>query len=117
MRRLLLDSRPEQVEGAQTALVGYIDRLLAAFAAAIEPEPPGLGPAGQQPLPEALSERELEVLGLMAAGHSNQEIADRLYISLATVKSHATNIFGKLSASNRTQAVARARALGLLASD
>ena len=51
----------------------------------------------------------------MADGHSNQEIADRLFISLTTVKSHATSIFGKLGVSSRTQAVAQARSLGLLA--
>ena len=63
---------------------------------------------------EALSERELEVLMLMAAGRSNQEIADQLIISVPTVKKHGSNIFGKLQATNRTEAVARARDLGLL---
>jgi LuxR family maltose regulon positive regulatory protein len=65
-------------------------------------------------LVEALSERELEVLALMAVGRSNQEIADRLIISVPTVKKHGSNIFGKLQATNRTEAVARARELGLL---
>lgn len=68
----------------------------------------------EQSLVEPLSERELEVLHLMAAGRSNQEIADRLIISLPTVKKHGSNIFGKLQVSNRTEAVARGRALGLL---
>ena len=66
------------------------------------------------PLIEALSERELEVLRLMAAGRSNQEIADQLVISVPTVKKHGSNIFGKLQATNRTEAVARARDRGLL---
>jgi len=63
---------------------------------------------------EPLSDRELEVLGLIAEGLTNSEIARRLYISMSTVKGHTTNIFGKLSVRNRTQAVARARRLGLL---
>jgi LuxR family maltose regulon positive regulatory protein len=61
-----------------------------------------------------LSERETDVLRLMAAGLSNQEIADRLVIALSTVKTHAKNIFMKLEADNRTQAVARAREKKLL---
>ncbi len=69
---------------------------------------------GGNQLAEALSERELEVLQLMAAGLANQEIAHRLVISLPTVKKHGSNIFGKLQATNRTEAVARARDLGLL---
>jgi LuxR family maltose regulon positive regulatory protein len=66
---------------------------------------------------ETLSERELEVLHLIAEGLSNGEITARLYISLSTVKGHAANIFGKLGVRNRTQAVARARSLGLLVVD
>jgi LuxR family maltose regulon positive regulatory protein len=50
----------------------------------------------------------------MAAGHSNQEIADQLIISVPTVKKHGSNIFSKLQATNRTEAVARGRELGLL---
>ncbi|MDP9314059.1 MAG: LuxR C-terminal-related transcriptional regulator [Chloroflexota bacterium] len=65
-------------------------------------------------LAEPLSEREQEVLLLMARGMSNQEIADHLVISVPTVKKHGSNIFGKLHAANRTEAVARARDLGLL---
>jgi DNA-binding NarL/FixJ family response regulator len=64
---------------------------------------------------EPLTERELEVLGLVAEGASNQEIARRLVVSLATVKTHINHIFGKLDAESRVQVVARARALGLLA--
>ncbi|MCY1338433.1 HTH-type transcriptional regulator MalT [compost metagenome] len=63
---------------------------------------------------EALSTRELAVLELIALGCSNQEISDRLFISLHTVKTHARHINGKLGVERRTQAVARAKALGLL---
>jgi LuxR family maltose regulon positive regulatory protein len=63
---------------------------------------------------EPLSARELEVLELVAAGSSNQEIAVQLVIAPNTVKRHVKNILGKLAASNRTQAVARARDAGLL---
>jgi LuxR family maltose regulon positive regulatory protein len=64
--------------------------------------------------PEPLSERELEVLTLVAAGKTNQEIAKELFVALSTVKTHIKNIYGKLDARNRTQALARARELGLL---
>ncbi|MES0361799.1 MAG: LuxR C-terminal-related transcriptional regulator, partial [Anaerolineales bacterium] len=63
---------------------------------------------------EPLSEREVEVLELIAEGYSNQEIATRLHISLSTVKGHTSNIYGKLSVNKRTQAVARAKELGIL---
>jgi LuxR family maltose regulon positive regulatory protein len=67
-----------------------------------------------QPLIEPLSARELEVLALLAHGATNQQIADQLIISERTAKKHVTNILGKLDATNRTQAVARAREVGLL---
>ena len=65
-------------------------------------------------LTEALSSRELAVLQLIAQGCSNQEISERLFISLNTVKTHARHINSKLDVERRTQAVARAKALGLL---
>jgi two-component system, NarL family, response regulator LiaR len=61
-----------------------------------------------------ITPRELEVLALMAEGLSNQEIADRLFVSLNTVKTHASNVFSKLDAQRRTQAIQRAKDLGLL---
>jgi LuxR family maltose regulon positive regulatory protein len=67
-----------------------------------------------QPLHEPLSERELEILSLMASGLSNADIAQRLYLSIATVKKHGTNIFGKLEADGRHAAIARARDLRLI---
>ena len=72
------------------------------------------GPVTVPGLPEAPSERELEVLKLIEAGRSNKEIADVLFLALGTVKKHTSNIFGKLGVESRTQAVARARKLGIL---
>ncbi|WP_224785594.1 response regulator transcription factor, partial [Pseudomonas fluorescens] len=63
---------------------------------------------------EALSGRELAVLELIAQGCSNQQISERLFISLHTVKTHASHINSKLGVERRTQAVAKAKALGLL---
>jgi LuxR family maltose regulon positive regulatory protein len=93
----------------------YIRRLLAAFPVAeSEPAPSapvrGLSPEWVEPL----SAREREVLQLIAEGLSNQEIAARLYLSLHTVKVHARNIYAKLAVTNRTQAVARGKALGIV---
>ncbi|ACL25444.1 LuxR C-terminal-related transcriptional regulator [Chloroflexus aggregans] len=65
-------------------------------------------------LPEPLSQREIEVLRLMAEGRSNHEIATSLVIAVSTVKSHINNIFNKLGVASRTQAVARGRRLGLI---
>ena len=63
---------------------------------------------------EPLSERELEILQLIAEGLSNQEIGSQLYLSLNTVKAHTRNIYGKLGVNSRMQAAARAKALGIL---
>lgn len=59
-----------------------------------------------------LSNREIEVLQLIAEGHSNQEIADQLYVSLSTVKTHVSNLFSKLDVQRRTQAVKKVQDLG-----
>jgi LuxR family maltose regulon positive regulatory protein len=85
---------------------GYVNRLLAAF---------GRSSAAQL-LVELLTEREHEVLRLIVTGLKNQEIADQLVISVATVKRHISNLYGKLGVSHRTQAIAKARELGLLQS-
>lgn len=96
-------------------LVAYAQKVLAAFSQAESgrPAPPAEAAPGAGPI-EPLSARELEVLRLVAAGRSNREIADRLVISIRTVKKHVENIHGKLGASNRTEAAARARELGLV---
>ena len=61
-----------------------------------------------------LSKRELEILGLLARGHSNQEIAAKLFVSLSTVKTHIQNLFEKLDVKRRIQAVEKARSLNLI---
>jgi LuxR family maltose regulon positive regulatory protein len=76
-----------------------------------------LSPGEARDLVEALTPREMEVLQLVAIGDPNRVIADKLVITVRTVKKHVTNILGKLGASNRTQAVARARELGLISQD
>jgi DNA-binding NarL/FixJ family response regulator len=65
-------------------------------------------------LVEALTEREPEVLRLLAAGKPNPQIARQFVVSLDTVKKHVTHVLGKLGAANRTEATSRARELGLL---
>jgi LuxR family maltose regulon positive regulatory protein len=93
----------------------YVESLLATFGTAVlsteEETPPG---ARLQPLMEPLSERELEVLRLLAAGLSNPEIASELVIAVSTVRSHLKNIYGKLDVHKRWGAVRRAEELGLL---
>jgi len=96
----------------------YVRRLLAAFPMA-EPEH---GNASKAPTPESeliepLSEREIDVLLLIAEGLTNPEVASRLYLSPSTVKAHTRNIYGRLGVSNRMRATARARALGILPPD
>ena len=75
---------------------------------------PGVSTAAVPAMVEPLTERELEVLGMLAAGRPNQAIARDLVVALDTVKKHVSHILDKLGAANRTQAVARARQLGLI---
>ena len=91
----------------------YCNRLLSTFQQ-VDRNPEGASSEGQTGLVETLSERELEVLRLLAEGCTNREVGERLYISLSTVKGHISNINGKLFARNRTEAVARARQFGIL---
>jgi len=92
----------------------YANKLLAAFEAEKKDERPTASVLGPSSLVEPLSPRELEVLRLIAHGLSNTEISQRLFLTLNTIKGHNWRIFSKLQAQNRTEAVARARALGLL---
>jgi LuxR family maltose regulon positive regulatory protein len=84
----------------------YARRLLGAFEQPAPTTPKGLA--------ESLTPREVEILRLVAIGMRNQEIAEQLVISLPTVKRHIANTYGKLGANHRTEAIARARALGML---
>ena len=96
---------------------GYIGKLLAVLEAEAQKRESTSSLAlvlPAQPLIEPLSRRELEVLYLMAQGLSNQEICERLFLALSTVKGHNRIIFDKLQVQRRTEAVARARELGLL---
>ena len=98
--------------------IGYLARLNRAFdtAAAKSESDPRRGRAPAVPgIVEPLTNRELEVLQMLAAGQSNQAIAGELVITLETVKKHVSHVLGKLGAANRTEAVARARELGLIA--
>jgi LuxR family maltose regulon positive regulatory protein len=120
--RVFVDEGPPMARLLYKALThgiapDYTRRLLAAFPIA-EPEriDPSESQVPESELVEPLSEREIEVLQLIAKGLTNPEIASRLFLSLNTVKVHTRNIYGKLGVHNRTQAVARARALGILPS-
>ncbi|MBE2224599.1 MAG: helix-turn-helix transcriptional regulator, partial [Anaerolineae bacterium] len=97
---------------AQGADPSYIIRLMQAIDPA--PDAASAPPDPNQLLIEPLSDRELEVLALLANGLTNQAIAEELVIALSTVKKHVNNIFGKLNVSSRTQAVSRAQELKIL---
>lgn len=97
----------------------YIQTLLAAFDELDEIHPFGSAQGKPSsfifyPLQESLSEREIEVLQLVAQGLSNREISEQLFLALDTVKGHNRRIFSKLEVQNRTEAALRARELGLL---
>ena len=105
--------RPQQTTRGE-AVPGYVGRLLSALRAESAKVFPQTTPFQPSTLVEPLSERECEVLQLVAAGLSNREIAQSLVIALNTVKNHLKNIYGKLAVHSRTQAVERARNLDLL---
>jgi LuxR family transcriptional regulator, maltose regulon positive regulatory protein len=118
--RLFVDEAPPMAHLlSEAAALGimpdYIGKLLdACEAEEHESENTSYWPPPAQPLIEPLSPRELEVLQLIAAGRSDQEMSERLFLALSTVKGHNRKIFGKLQVQRRTEAVARARELGLL---
>lgn len=95
----------------------YAGKLLALFAGDLPTMPtPPVGDRQEPVLVEAISEREIEVLQLLADGNTNAEIARIMFISVNTVKSHLKSIYGKLNVHNRREAVARARLLHLIPS-
>ena len=118
LRRLAMAATRDQAAAVRGLPGTYLDRLLQAFELAglsvlPPPKPGAAAPGGLVP---PLTERELEVLHLLATGSSNRAIADELVVAVDTVKSHVTHILDKLGVANRTQAVTRARELGLLTS-
>jgi len=116
LRQLLRGRHPKRQAAVDAAPRDYLARLAAAFGQAGAPIFPAAkrGAVMVPGLVEALSARELEVLALLATGKPNRAIAEELVVTLDTVKRHGTNLFNKLGVANRTQAVARARELGLL---
>jgi LuxR family maltose regulon positive regulatory protein len=130
MRVFLDDGQPVQMLLAQWlahtdnhSLRNYVVRLLSQFEA--KPSDTvtaheGASPTGDasvspgQALVEPLSARELEVLQLLALGKTNQQIAGQLIVSRGTIKAHTASIYRKLDVANRTEAVCRARDLGIL---
>jgi len=121
MRALLGELRTRLVSQSPTPEtqrnLAYVDHLLAAFPSQVPAiaDIPRANPKTSLPdLIEPLTVREREVLALLAAGLTNQTIAQKLIISPATAKRHVANIFAKLAVVNRTQAINRARALHLL---
>jgi LuxR family transcriptional regulator, maltose regulon positive regulatory protein len=108
MARLLREAASQRIQPA------YVGRLLAAFGEESTTNTLIPDPRFLNALVEPLSEREGEVLRLIAEGLSNDAIARRLVLALPTIKWHTSNIYGKLSVKNRTEAVAKARSLGLL---
>jgi LuxR family maltose regulon positive regulatory protein len=93
---------------------GYVANLLAAFPAEAGGMTKNRGDAAHQPLVEPLTDQELTILRLMAAGLSHHEIATELYLSINTIKWHTMHIYGKLGVHRRAHAVARARDLSIL---
>jgi LuxR family maltose regulon positive regulatory protein len=116
--RLIAGQRSGRTPMPPGVPLAYLRRLQAALrpgeARAVPPRPVPAAEVAAPALAEPLTDRELQVLALLAAGVSNQQIAGELVVALETVKKHVSHILGKLGAANRTQAVARARALGLL---
>jgi LuxR family maltose regulon positive regulatory protein len=114
--RIFVDSGPLMVELLERAVAqkispNYASQLLAACKAE---QVRYASHAERQPLVDPLTAREMEVLNLLAAGLSNKDVAETLYITPGTVKRHTVNIYSKLSVNSRTQAVARARELNLI---
>ena len=122
MRLLIVDFRfsiEKQPREREPQLVDYVDKLMAAFgqpATVTQSETSNQKSKIQNRKSkiDTLSPRELEILKLIAQGLSNRQISERLFLALSTVKGHSRIIFDKLQVQRRTEAVARARELGLL---
>jgi LuxR family maltose regulon positive regulatory protein len=111
--RLLISRKAIPINEALLArLIPYLDKLLQAFGV-VQPKIENQQSKIKN-LVEPLSRRELEVLHLIARGLSNREIGERLFLALDTVKGHNRRIFDKLQVHSRTEAIVRARDLGLL---
>jgi LuxR family maltose regulon positive regulatory protein len=95
-------------DGTAITVLTFIDQLLAAFSPGVPMQ------FKAEILSEPLSDRELDIIRLVATGRSNQEIAEILVIALSTVKSHINNLYAKLGTNRRTEAIAIARDLGIL---
>jgi LuxR family maltose regulon positive regulatory protein len=115
LARLVAAQRDEQA-AARGVDLSCLARLLRAFGGTGTVPGSGRNPATAVPgMVQPLTARELEVLRLLAAGTTNQAIARQLVVSMDTAKKHVSHVLGKLGAGNRTEAVARARQLGLIA--
>jgi LuxR family maltose regulon positive regulatory protein len=114
VRLLLLNFRSMHEKQATHLLLGYVDKILAAFPQPVATTPNPKIENLKSSMVQPLSQRELDVLRLIAQGLSNREISERLFLALSTIKGHTRIIFDKLQVQRRTEAVARARELGLL---
>lgn len=115
----LLEQKGKHWETEKPELLRYVVKLKDAFGPSAPVPTARMAAAQEEPLPwwyleDPVSEREVEVLQLVARGLSNQEIADKLFLSTGTVKRHMSNIYQKLDVHSRTQALERARSLKLL---
>jgi LuxR family maltose regulon positive regulatory protein len=114
LARLVAAQKTDQT-AARGVPLGCLTRVLHAFGGKDAGQGPGRGAAAAVPgLAEQLTPREMEVLALVAAGTPNPRIAAELVVTLDTVKKHVSHLLGKLGAANRTEAVTRARQLGLI---
>jgi LuxR family maltose regulon positive regulatory protein len=114
LARLVAAQKTDQT-AARGVPLGCLTRVLHAFGGKDAGQGPGRGAAAAVPgLAEQLTPREMEVLALVAAGAPNPRIAAELVVTLDTVKKHVSHLLGKLGAANRTEAVTRARQLGLI---
>ncbi|MCE3550702.1 LuxR C-terminal-related transcriptional regulator [Pseudonocardia sp. RS11V-5] len=116
LRELLVGRRLERLDGGRAVPHAFLSALSAAFHRSGHPLLPAARPGAVAApgLVEPLTAREQEILSLLADGRPNRAIAEELVISVDTVKRHVTHLLDKLAAGNRTEAVARARVLGLL---